>query len=66
MKLTAKKAIELSDDDRSIIRLALEDRVVHLLQVGRKWTNLAEEAYGTYLKVGGYHKREVFERWAGI
>ena len=58
--------VELTDDDRSIIRLALEDRMVHLLQVGRKWTPLAGEAYDTYLKVGGYHKREVFERWAGI
>ena len=57
---------ELTDDNRTHIRLALEDRIVHLLQMGRAWSALAEGAYDAYLKISGYHKKEVFERWAGI
>ena len=62
-----KMAIEiLTDDDRSNMRLALEDRIIYLLGFHREWKPEAEATFSAYNKIGGYLVRETFEELSGI
>ena len=63
MELATK---DLTDNERSHIRLALDERITNMLTLCQKWTLEIELALAAYYKVGGYFTQEQFERFAKI
>jgi len=59
-------AIEITEFDRTNMRLALMERVISLLQLFKKWSPIVESTLKSYYKVGGYFEKEDFEKFAKV
>ena len=57
---------ELTLDDKSNMRLALEERIVSLLGLFRKWSPEVLATLDSYYRTGGYFSQEDFERFAKV
>ena len=54
----------LTDDDLSIMRRALDEKIESLLKTYKKWTPEILATWKSYEKIGGYWTEENFENFA--
>ena len=56
----------LTDDDRSNMRLALEERIISLLRLYGAWEQEIKDTFYSYQKVGGYFMEKDFRELTGV
>ena len=57
---------ELTLNDSSNMRLALEERIISLLKLFRDWTPEIKKTLESYYRVGGYFSEKDFEEFARV
>ena len=64
--MTRKETMELTEDKKQLIRVALEDEIVSRLKQHKEWTPYNEANHEAYLEMGGYFSKKEFEVMAGL
>lgn len=61
-----KETIELTTDEKQLLRTALDNEIVRLLRLHKEWRPYNEANYVMYQKLGGYFTKQNFESIAKV